>query len=416
MFALMNLHRRFTYTLSFTLVQAVFGALVLLFAAYIGWEFYWYKRVGLFFVQWHTRLFPYLAVLLAMFGCWLLQGEKLKRWQKMLTATVFWMAVLEWLLGVLVYRNSDREVLDRFRINTRNFYHVYSPGTIVNFKKAEFTHARPFVNSLGYADKEWKQEKADSSVRILALGDSFTEGDGAEANEAYPVQLQNILNQKHGGIKYEVLNAGTGGSDPVFNLKNLEDRLAVYRPDAVIQTYSSNDAMIDFVLHDGFERFLPDTTLQAKPLPAIVYQGHFSRLARMLLFAAGIRGGDVPIANVKKHLLKVREIENEMLHRYDSVARVLHTQVIIVLLPLRSDVENEKYRYDFSDFKQRAANYSTIKVVDLMPCYSTALSNSNEKIDAMYWPEDGHHNSKGYAMMANCIATQLPEIKAHHKQ
>lgn len=53
-------------------------------------------------------------------------------------------------------------------------------------------------------------QKTDGVKRIIAIGDSITEGfcSSDEKMKAYPVQLMNML---HDTSKYEVLNLGVGG-------------------------------------------------------------------------------------------------------------------------------------------------------------------------------------------------------------
>ena len=75
-----------------------------------------------------------------------------------------------------------------------------------------------------------------TSRRVLAIGDSFTEGDGAVVDSCYPVLLGKFLNSPNDSTGYEILNAGTCGSDPVYGYQNLQDRLCNYRPDVVLQT------------------------------------------------------------------------------------------------------------------------------------------------------------------------------------
>ena len=53
--------------------------------------------------------------------------------------------------------------------------------------------------------------KQPGSIRIGALGDSYTYGDEVEKTESYPYQLQELFNQKFPNKKIEILNFGIGG-------------------------------------------------------------------------------------------------------------------------------------------------------------------------------------------------------------
>ena len=62
-------------------------------------------------------------------------------------------------------------------------------------------------------------------VRILAIGDSHTFGPAVEPGEAYPGQLQRILDERAPGV-YSVINVGIPGTNTTQNLNRLRQALA----------------------------------------------------------------------------------------------------------------------------------------------------------------------------------------------
>jgi hypothetical protein len=56
---------------------------------------------------------------------------------------------------------------------------VYIPGAAIAYARPEVSYARQ-VNAMGLTDKEFTADKAPGEYRIVALGDSFTEGVGAD--------------------------------------------------------------------------------------------------------------------------------------------------------------------------------------------------------------------------------------------
>ncbi len=58
---------------------------------------------------------------------------------------------------------------------------------------------------------------AMAEIRILALGDSLTEGYGVEPEEAYPYLLEQLLKEE--GLEARVINGG-------FNIENMKQNLA----------------------------------------------------------------------------------------------------------------------------------------------------------------------------------------------
>ena len=84
--------------------------------------------------------------------------------------------------------------------------------------------------------------KADpSSVRIVAVGDSFTHGVTLELAQTWPMVLEGLLNASATGPRYEVINAGVGGGTLVKEAKNIELAVANLEPDLILHQLFLND-------------------------------------------------------------------------------------------------------------------------------------------------------------------------------
>ena len=79
-----------------------------------------------------------------------------------------------------------------------------------------------------------------TTSKILAFGDSVTEGLGVEPEEAYPALLQNRLRAE--GYEYEVINGGISGETSSAALSRVEWMLT-QKPDIVIVETGANDAL-----------------------------------------------------------------------------------------------------------------------------------------------------------------------------
>lgn len=94
------------------------------------------------------------------------------------------------------------------------------------------------INSDGLnARQEYSVVKPPGTFRIIALGDSFTNGDYVDTPYNYPSQLEDLLNNslKCPGIKkFEVLNFGVGGYDIHYSVLRYKLRGVKYNPDLVL--------------------------------------------------------------------------------------------------------------------------------------------------------------------------------------
>jgi len=92
--------------------------------------------------------------------------------------------------------------------------------------------------------------KQKGAYRIMCIGESTTDMGGINA---YPKQLENILNQRNIGIKFSVINEGTCGETTMDILTKLEDNLKKFNPDMVIAMMGINDHS-DFVKYNDVHK------------------------------------------------------------------------------------------------------------------------------------------------------------------
>jgi lysophospholipase L1-like esterase len=95
------------------------------------------------------------------------------------------------------------------------------------------------TNAIGLRDEEIAD---DGAVRILALGDSCTWGWQVPQDEAYPQDLQRLLDQRYGPHRYRVINAGIPGYTSYQGLIFLRDVGLELHPAIVIIGFGFNDA------------------------------------------------------------------------------------------------------------------------------------------------------------------------------
>lgn len=100
----------------------------------------------------------------------------------------------------------------------------------------------PFSRS--WMDLSVKKAKTDpNTVRIVAVGDSFTHGVTLKLAETWPVVLEGLLNAQApaAGPRYEVINAGVGGENLIEESLNIKLAVANLEPDLIVHQLFLND-------------------------------------------------------------------------------------------------------------------------------------------------------------------------------
>lgn len=385
-------------------------AAVLSLLCYLAWEAYWISQIGLMAVKWHTRLvFTGLVSLLLLSPLWLAAAfARPPRQANVLLSglsAVAGLVFLEAAMGAIGVNSTYMErksgyYHSQYGMATDRPYWVAEPGSSRDMvSPGEFSYPRTY-NNLGHSGPDWPLEKDSGTLRIIALGDSFTEGDGAPADSSYPAQLQDILRSR--GVKAEVLNAGMCGSDPIYNLRDLKDRLHVFKPDMVLLAITDNDLYFDILNRGGMERFLPDGSVRSPHPPWWEPIYAMSHVSRSVFHALGLNM-DNPSARYSPEELDAlfSKVLDEMTDHFVSLAREHGFQPVIFTFPLGMG-DSYQGRDVFAGVRQS----EEMVFIDLGHCYQQRAIGIRTPL---YWPKDGHHNSRGYRMMADCMSMALME-------
>jgi len=100
----------------------------------------------------------------------------------------------------------------------------------------EFFH---FLNLYGFRDRQWTVEKPAGTTRVLFMGDSFTEGAGADGEHTIPEGFKRAAGER--AARFDVMNMGiqaTGMSD--FMVLSGQ-AMPVFKPDVVMLVLFGND-------------------------------------------------------------------------------------------------------------------------------------------------------------------------------
>ncbi|MCO5249552.1 MAG: hypothetical protein M9887_11475 [Chitinophagales bacterium] len=262
-------------------------------------------------------------------------------------------------------------------------------------------HFQYFTNNWGYSDKEW-DDKESEDFKVLALGDSFTEGVGAAQDSSWVAQIAQLENQKN--IKW--YNAGISASDPFSNFYALENELGKLNPDLIIQVYTNRDFEEDILLRGGYERF-KDGKLIYPRSPSIEILYAYSHIFRMIHHFGIERGFFVSSSHLKK--LNLQTSFRDLVDLYSAWAIRHQTHVILLFFHTDSyyySLSDKTFSLDIGDRKMN--DYLSIKSIS--DCYKKEAEKMGLDFNQLWWSNDGHHNAKGYKMMAECIDDVIKPI------
>lgn len=119
-------------------------------------------------------------------------------------------------------------------------YDFLRPGGI----KTETSYSAG-INNLGFRDPPRSAEKPKGVFRIIALGSYHTFGHAVGDEDAYPRQLEKILNSLNSdGISFEVWNGGRHTATAIVGLARLRTEILKYQPDLIIWDYGFVDPYV----------------------------------------------------------------------------------------------------------------------------------------------------------------------------
>jgi len=112
------------------------------------------------------------------------------------------------------------------------------------------------TNSLGIRDDEMPSQKPKNEKRILLLGDSVVSGFEVEKDSTMEACLERLLNARHDGKHYLVINGGFRGYGTDQELLFLQYRGMLMQPDMVILAFvPANDPENNVTVHTAGRKY-----------------------------------------------------------------------------------------------------------------------------------------------------------------
>lgn len=336
----------------------------------------------------------------------------------------------------------------------RNMYFVPDPDTGYRIAPGSLGYFQGGIaaaaNRYGHRDDPVDLDKPPGTLRVLAVGDSFTVGASVEQEEAYPQVLEELLRESL-DAPVEVVNTGVGGWSPFQYAQYFEREGLRFGPDLVlVGLYVGNDA---YDQHRSVEQ-LPTAVRgrrvergqAALPTSAKVWLYEHFHLARLLLNRGPVARDvtredcedfsdqylDIQGRRLRSHRRRsprrVSAVRNSVhqISRIHSLAARKSIPVLVVLLPTEMQVnpalqgrllERDAYRwlgelvggplafYDFampqSLLVERFAARD-IPTVDLLPAFAAH--------ERCLYLNDTHWTPEGHRLAASVVLPRVAEL------
>jgi lysophospholipase L1-like esterase len=306
--------------------------------------------------------------------------------------------------GFFNYTSPYRVPSGKYPKGNRQNYFVHPPDAHKHWRFREFRYDLQ-TNTLGLREKDFGKEKPDSVCRIFCLGDSFTEGVGAAKDSTWPVLAERHLNELARTVRFELLNAGTHGSDPFYEFRLVKEVLAEYAPDLVIFLWNSSD-FADVMVRGGWERFAEKGKLKYRKGPW--WEPLYAMSFYVRYWAHGTGGFDYFLRN-KTQSREMDDKAGEALGLLMKEIKEWSDNEGIPVLVFRHSLKEEfgitggyPHKMDSLLIESSLDFAGALDEKMKLKTNQARLSPTD-----LYWKHDGHFTPKGYQILGEVIASEL---------
>lgn len=303
-------------------------------------------------------------------------------------------------------RNEGRSYELQYHHTSPQRYHVFSPNASYTHPRQEFAFPRT-TNSLGLADRELPLEKVAGEYRIIAFGDSYTEGVGAAFEESWPAVATRRIAAKMPGRVVTALNAGISGSDPWYSFVLFSDKLAPYRPDLVLLAINASDVN-DVIIRGGSERFQPDGSVRPRPAPPWEWLYGTSYLVRHVIHdLAGYNSLFVRTSVWPEERRRAAAHLKDAVQAFARLSDGAGMRFVVVFHPDRQEAARQRYERAFAALTEDVKRLPHLQVVDVLDRWRAKGVLPGKDPSELFWPIDGHNTAKGYAAFGEVVAEAI---------
>lgn len=304
-------------------------------------------------------------------------------------------------------RSADSRTLERIP-------GLYQPGQEFTDRVRRDLPARIRIGNLGFRGRDLDESKAPGTLRILALGDSYTFGDHVNTEEAYPARLEEALSRRMASVPVEVVNAGVNGFGILDEIALWEKAGSRLDPDAVLLTFSPNDMSDTTRPTPVIDQMRSHAAMKGRPIigPAIRLAQNTAIFNGMQILAARIRVATRSHAAIPE-LEPARagpdaapwawEAYREALVRFGQLLDSGGRRALLVHYPSYGNVTGAERAYAAEVLPAWAAE-AGFEYLDLLPAFRRG---SSEGAVLYLVPRDSHPSPAGHSLAARRIAEAL---------
>lgn len=277
-----------------------------------------------------------------------------------------------------------------------SWFHTWKPNEIFEYKQSEFSYFNS-INELGHREKSLQDFlQNEDAIKIVCIGDSFTEGDGAPYDSTWVKRLEYLLNLSSNERTYSLYNAGVCGSDVFYNGKFIENKLHLLKPDMVIEALNTSD-LNDIHIRGGDERFNSDGTTTYKSGPK--WEFFFKNLHIFRLLVRLFTPYDSSLVNKKVFDSSIEIYFDKIFERINKNSEFCEEngiKYILIIHPVPAEILNNSFPDKLNQYSN--SGFPIINISD-----KTLSFFSENNIEDYSWYFNGHYNSKGYKKMGDFI-------------
>ena len=397
----------------------VFGAGVIFFSLHALWVVF----LGGFRIEWGSFVlrsttieFPVLFLFISIV-LFLLCSGKPKEAGLFLGSVVFTCVVGEAVLRVVDHPMSMPHIES-----------WYEPSDVFGWQlAADFEGKGPLgilvrTNSHHFRDVDHQWEKASHTLRILALGDSFTFGWGVPLEATFLKQLEDRLQQRM-RKRVETISSGVPGWGLNQYYRYLKHVGLTYDPDVIILAYFVDDLPTSF-----------QETIAANPQykPGVQFKGGTLSHSRLANFTKAIADQirdrnrykrveylyDLPARrkawSQREHYLYTADggertkpyyrLLDEFLRKFRDLAKLSHAHLIVMFIPDVSQLYHPEMQH-INRVLAKTTRSMDIPFLDMTPIFETGTDPSTYYLI----PRDSHTNPRGHLAMAKALTPMVCE-------